>query len=300
MRKTGKSTVNSSVLDFTRAAARIAIMWAVAFSMLILNNSSEAGAADISRILNFQAGYITDSNIYRDLDARDREKDKAATFGLSLGRRTQLTQAERLSLTADIGSTSYKNSKDYNNTAAGLTASFFAKPGVGPLKPWVRIFTTAARQNYNDNYWDGSQYELGIQAGKRVSDNFDLAAVFALQNKTSPNDVYSSNSYTTSITAGYKLFGTARLAAEYSFRRGDVTLHSEDGWPAGTPWLYDDAIGYYAYRVPAKTHVLTFTATYPLGRNMHFFITREMQNTEWGSESYPNNIFRTGLFFSAR
>jgi hypothetical protein len=297
--KTGRATVCGGIPDIIRAAARAAMLFAAAL-LVLPGNSSQARAADISRILNFQAGYITDSNIYRTFDAVDREKDKAAAFSLSYGRRIQLTHAHRLSLTADIGNTIYDRSKGYNNTSAGLTASFFAKPGVGPLKPWARIFVSAARRNYNGNYWNGSQYELGIQAGKRVNNNFDMVASAVIQDKTAPNDVYNGNSYTTSITAGFGLLPALRLSAAYNLRRGDATLHSEDGWPDGTPWLYNREIDYFAYRVPAETRDLSVTAAYQLGRDIQFYITRERQNTDWGAESYPDNIFKTGLIFSTR
>jgi len=49
--------------------------WAPALLLLILFYSSPARAIDVSNILNFQAGYNTDSNVYRDANPSDRESD---------------------------------------------------------------------------------------------------------------------------------------------------------------------------------------------------------------------------------
>lgn len=274
----------------------IAALLLILFLMPIKSN-----ATDISRILSVDAGVIRDNNFSRAVDKDDQEGDTELTLAIAAGSRFQLSHATRLAITADIRNSSFNEYHSLNNISVGTTVSMLQKIGLGSESPLIRIYSSGARMNFRNNLLDGSQFELGIQAAKRFNTWLDLRAGYVNQSRSaSNNNVFNGNGNTASLTANFLHASGIRLSFGYGVRHGDITVHNENYWPPGTPWLwdysYDERMA--AYRIRAITKMVSATASMPLGERSSLYIGTDRYETHGMGKSYPNNIFRIGIVHS--
>ena len=276
-----------------KTSAMMAVVAVLMFSLTI-----NASAADVSNILTLDLGTAVDSNLTRAIDAYEQLNDTSAAVAVTFGKRIQLNEADRLSMTLDLKETVYKDYTKLNNMNFGLMIAFMHKIGLGQEAPWVRMYGGATRLDFREKLRDGAQYDIGIQTGKRFGGGLDLSAGYSLQSrKASNNRVYSGNGSAASLTASLPVFGVARLALSGSFRWGDVTVHNEDYWPPESAWMwvytFDERMA--AYRINAHTRILSGTLTWPFNEKATLYLGTERQETRWENERYPNNIWRLGV-----
>ena len=275
------------IMAYSARAPRRRAVWFAAL-ILAMSMSPGARAADMSDILTAELGVVNDDNLTRAEDTEDQIKDTSVWFGISMGKRAQINASDRVSATVDFKNSTFLENHKLNNYSIGLSIGYFHKLGLGADAAWWRVFGSAARQDWRESARDGSNYELGVQAGKRVGGLVDASVVYSLQNRTG---------HTLGISGSIPVFRAATLSVGYGLRRGDVTIHNEYYWPPDSEWMYvrtfDERMA--AYRVPAQTSFFTATFTWPLDDASALYLNTERQDTQWDTLRYPNDIWRLGI-----
>jgi len=256
-------------------------------------------ALDYSRIANIRFDVTHDTNVSKASSPSDQADDTIAALSGSYGRRLQLNEADRVSVTVDFARIEYTEYNGMDNTRAGVSAAWFRKPGLGPRAPWLNVQASAARLGYRYDIWDGAEYTAAISAGKSFNDFFSLSAAHVVRDRTaSTNDVYSGNSYTSSIVAGFSFRNGLRLSAGYGLSRGDITAHCIMPRRPSDPTLYEELFDSWAYRRVFKTQIYSLAASYPLGYTTTVFAGMERMEARRAARNYPLELFRMGIAHS--
>jgi len=239
--------------------------------------SSGASAEDV---LDMQAGALYDSNLSRAQLHYDIKSDTALQAALAWGRFVPLADNLSLRATLEAGGEAYTRYSGLNNLALGASLGMRRKFGLGAFAPWASGSASAARLEYQNSIRDGWRYELGLGAGKRLTESWDAEANFRYQHRTADKElavvpgisgaVFDLQSHEVGLKSEYGLTDRVSLAVGFDFRRGDVasttlrnfTIFTNSDAIALDPVFGPNAVG---YRIFALTRVWRVGTSYALG-----------------------------------
>jgi hypothetical protein len=244
---------------------------------------------------------------------RDIKSDVGMTTAVSAGAAVPLGDRHVASLTADVSATGFERVQGLSHVAAGASAAFRTKFGVGPQAPWARVSGSVARLDYDYDLRDGWRYRLGAGVGKRLGERVEVRAEYTYERRradetraivaTLPGDVFDLTSHTGSVRADVLLTEALTLSAGYALREGDVvsTTHRNPAvFAASTALANDRAFGrdFFAYRIDATTHTVSAGLSYALTRtaSLNVGYDRSLGEASRGLE-YLNHIVRVGLLY---
>ena len=217
------------------------------------------------------------------------------------------------SVTGDVGGNGYAEFHGLSNLTLGLTTAFRSKFGLGAAAPWLRLWGSGARLEYDDSVRDGWRYRLGAGVGKRFLERVDLRLDYTFEERIAdhgrfvfrlPGDVFDTQSHTYAGRVDFFYSEALSLFAGYALRGGDVVSSTRRNTAilnASSALTRDRVFGpdFVAYKIDATVHVLSFALSFALGprSSMNFSYERQIGLGNQGLD-YFNNVFRAGVLFT--
>jgi hypothetical protein len=264
--------------------------------------------------LEGEAGIVHETNVGLAQKARDVKSDAALATAVSGGRLFVLDDRHFLSLAGDVSGSGYVDLTGLSNFTVGLTPVFRTKFGLGAGAPWLRLWGSGARLEFEDPVRDGWRYRLGAGVGKRVGERWDLRLDYVFEDRMAdhhrrasprlPGDVFDTTSHTVSGRVDFLYNEVLSVFAAYAWREGDVvstTRRNTAIFANSTALTPDRPFGpdFFAYKIDATVHILSFGLSFALNEHasLNFGFERQIGLGRGGLD-YENNVVRAGLLFA--
>lgn len=153
-----------------------------------------------------------------------------------------------------------------NNFDAGASVNYKTKLGLGVTAPWLRLYGSGTRLEFNNNVRDGWLYRSGIAIGKRFDERWSTALDLLFEKRTAdetkrllPNfsgAVFDQIGHSLLFSANYLCGNSTALSFEYGWRSGDIAATTKPSYgiySASTAIAEDSVFGAdeYAYKLHA-------------------------------------------------
>jgi hypothetical protein len=262
--------------------------------------------AHAERITEVAAGAEYTNNVSNGQFERDIKADSAAWASLSAGQWIEVSGNNSLTATGDLMGRVFNHFDGLNNLSLGLTVADRMKLGLGATAPWVRTYGSVARLQFQNDIRNGWLYFLGLAAGKRVGERWDLQAEYRFDKRTGENttgvvpglsgEVFDQTGNSLLLDGRYSLSDTTLISLGYAWRRGDVVATTQRNFTifrvstaiAADPVFGDGA---YAYKLPATTHSISLGASKEINRHSSLNAGFQRQVTyAAGGNAYYNSV----------
>ena len=270
--------------------------------------------AHASWIFDAEAGIVHETNVGLAHKARDVKSDSRLSTALSTGIAIPFDDRSIASITGDLTGNGHVELPGLSNLGVGATTAFRHKFGLGASAPWVRVFGSGARLEFDDAVRDGWRYRIGAGAGLRLGSRWDLRVDYAFEehqadhghpiSRTKPGDVFDTTSHTYSGRVDFFYNEVLSLFAAYALRDGDVvstTRRNAAIFGASSALTNDRPFGpdFVAYKIDAIVHILSFGLSFALTprSSLNFGYERQIGLGRDGLD-YANDVFRGGVLFS--
>jgi hypothetical protein len=264
------------------------------------------------------AGLAYDDNLSNGLEADDRKGDSAFTATASGGYYEQLGTSTGVGLSLLADTTDYLHYTGLTNVGLGARAQLRQKFGLGADAPWAAISAQAMHRNYHYDYQDGWAYDAAASAGKQLSERWSIRGIVRY-------DRYDADQLQTPVlpgisSAAYNVWGwnfgaslsvllteNDALSAAYTWRNGTVTSVDQPDFEVleySSAVARDPVFGtsprMVAYRIKAKTDILSLAWSHTLGRHAAVNLAYTYQLSRTGSElgNYDSNLISLSLSYS--
>jgi hypothetical protein len=264
--------------------------------------------------LDGDAAIVYETNLGLAQKARDVQSDGALATAVSGGRIFVLDDRNVLSLSADVTGTGYAQLGGLSNITVGLTPAFRSKFGLGAQAPWLKVWGTGGRFEFEDSVRDSWRYRVGAGIGKRFGERWDLRLDYTFEQRMAdharrvtprlPGDVFDTTAHTVSGRVDFLYNETLSLFGAYAWREGDVVSTTRRNTAiftnskAVTP---DPAFGpdFFAYKIDATVHMLTFGMSFAVTDHLSANFGYERQiGLGRGGLDYSNDVFRAGVILA--
>jgi hypothetical protein len=285
-------------------------------SLLYMKNSRTftwlillAGAilpAHAERTTEIGAGAEYDNNASNGQLDRDIKGDSAAWASLSAGQSIEVREGNSLTATGDLMGRVFNRFEGLNNLSLGVTVADRMKLGLGATAPWIRTYGSAARLQFRNDIRNGWLYGLGLGAGKRVGERWDLQAEYRFDKRTGENTtgvvpglsgaVFDQTGHGVLLDGRYSYDDTTVISLGYAWRRGDVVSTTQRNFTifrASTAIAEDPAFGDggYAYKLKATTQIISLGASEEIDRHSSLNAGFQRQVTHaTGPNAYYNSV----------
>lgn len=259
-------------------------------------------AAHAEWIVDAEGGFVYEDNLTRAAREVDRRSGIAFAPTLSVGHYFQLTDAMSLLATADFKASLYPEFERLSNLSSTVTLGVRHKLGLGAFAPWLRVFATGGALDYGDNVRDSTVVDIGVQAGKRLSERVDLQGGYTYESLDAHNGVFDQDAHTVSLKGSVGLTAAAQLALGYAVRWGDLIIHKAPA-PGAPPAPHSRLVDTFgttlvAARIDATTHLFSAAVSYALTPHAALSAGYEYQISFGPRFSYPNNLVRASFGYS--
>lgn len=267
-----------------------------------------------SWILDAEAGVVHETNVGLAQKARDVKSDSRLSTALSTGIVIPFDDRSIASITGDLTGNGHVELPGLSNLGVGATTAFRHKFGLGPSAPWVRVFGSGARLEFDDAVRDGWRYRVGAGAGIRLGQRVDLRVDYAFEehqadharaiSRTLPGDVFDTTAHTYAGRVDFFYNEVVSLFAGYALRDGDVvstTRRNPEIFAASKALTPDRPFGpdFVAYKIDAIVHILTFGMSFAITEKSSLNVGYERQiGLGKNGLDYYNDVFRAGVLFS--
>jgi hypothetical protein len=271
-------------------------------------------AESASPVLDADVGVVHETNVGLAQRDRDIKNDTALTTSVSGGVAMPLGEWSTASLTADVDGAAYERLGGLSHLSLGLGTALKGKLGLGAAAPWVRLWGSGARQEYEEDVRDGWRYALGLDVGTRLGERWDLRAGYAFDERIAdhgralsrrlPGDAFDTAGHTFTLRADFLYSEAVSLFAGYAVRDGEVvatTRRNEAIVAASTALTADPAFGrdFVAYKIEATVHSLSAGLSFALGAQTSLNVSYEHHiGLAGGGIDYHNHVVRAGFLYS--
>jgi hypothetical protein len=259
----------------SRDAARARAAAGLLLSMLLC----AARPAFAEWFYDVDAGGLYDDNLTRAQQAADVRGDGAATLAASAGWYYAPSGTDGITLSLEANSEAYARFHGLNLISVGGSAGYRHKFGLGHDVPWASITVSAAHDTFRGDIRDGDRLEARLEAGKRLSESFDVSVGVATDRRFATNDrpvvpgisgkPFDLRGHSVFARAAYDVTERLQVGAHVSARRGDVvstTRQNLDIFLASDAIAADPTFGsdFYAYRLRGTTTAANATLSWAL------------------------------------
>lgn len=274
----------------------------------------QAPAAGASWLFEADTGLVHETNVGLAQKARDVQSDTALSTSISTGLAIPLDDRNIASVTGDVSGNGYAQLHGLSNLGVGLTTALRSKLGLGSAAPWLRVWGSGARLEYDDSVRDGWRYRLGASGGKRVGERWDLRLDYTFEERMAdhakrssarlPGDVFDTTSHTYSGRVDFQYNEALSVSAGYALREGEVvstTRRNAEIFAGSTALTPDRPFGpdFLAYKIDATVHILSFALSFALGERSSLNVGYERQiGLGRGGLDYFNDVFRAGVLLT--
>jgi hypothetical protein len=270
--------------------------------------------ARASWIFDGDVGFVYETNVGLAQKAKDVKSDGALSTALFTGLALPLDDRNIFAVTGDVSGNGYVELPGLSNLQVGLTTAFRHKFGLGSGAPWLKVWGSGARLEYDDAVRDGWRYRLGAGVGTRLGERWDLQLDYVFEDRmadhgkavsrTLPGNVFDTTSHTYSARVDFLYNEVVSVFSGYALREGDVvsTTRRNAAIFAGSTALTADppfGPGFFAYRIDATVHILSFGLSFVLSPHSSLNLGYE-RHLGFGPRGldYFNDVFRGGVLFS--
>jgi hypothetical protein len=266
-----------------------------------------SGAATADDILDVQAGALYDSNLTRAQLEGDVKEDTALQAALAWGRFVPLADGLTMRATLDAAGEIYPRYSGLNNLALGGSVGVRRKFGLGALAPWVGVSGSVARLEYQNSVRTGWRYQVGVGAGKRLTDDLRVETTYLYEHRTADENnpvvpgisgaVWDLQGHQAGLSGEYSLNDRLSLTAGFDYRRGDVastTLRNFTIFVNSTAIALDPVFGpdTVGYRIFAITRAWRMGMSFALGpsNSINLVAERWISRAQGGLDYYNTLI----------
>jgi hypothetical protein len=196
-----------------------------------------AGGAGATQLFHgAEAGLFHDDNVSRAQRNLGVLSDWGLNANATLGWSIPIGERSSFSVSGTARTTQFKRFSSLDVLSLGGTLAYHTKFGLGPFVPRASVSGSVAAERYGDTARDGQRTRLSFDLGRRVSEEWDVSAGFAMDRHVADNvppptplfsrDVYSIRGRTLFARAEYTLSARWLGFAAVSTRRGDVVSSS--------------------------------------------------------------------------
>lgn len=263
---------------------------------------AHVAAAHAEWIIDAAGEVVYEDNLTRASDRSDRRSDVALSPALSIGHHFQLADATSLVTTAEVKGSFYPRFERLRNLSSTLTLGLRQKFGLGASAPWLGVFATGGALDYGDNLRDSLLVEAGVQAGKRLSERFDVQAGYTYELLNARSSVFDQTSHTLSVKGGVALTDALQVTLGYAVRWGDLVVHRTPA-PGAVQTSRARVVETFdtpleAVRIEATTHIFSAAASYALTPRAALTAGYEHQRSIGPLFDYPNHLVRGSFAYS--
>ena len=292
------------------------IKWLLLMSAAI--GAFDSGLARADWGLDASVGLVYDDNLSNGLEADDRKADSAFTATASAGYYEQLGSSTSLGVSLLAETTDYLHYTGLTNVGLGARAQLRHKFALGAEAPWVAISAQAAHSNYHYDYLDGWQYDATASAGKQLDerwtvrgliryDRYDADQIKVPRIPGISGAAYNVWGWSFGASINFLLTEADAISAAYTYRNGTVTSVDQ---PDPEVLEYSSAVAVdpvfgtsprmVAYRIKAKTDVLSLAWSHTLGRHSSINLAYTYRLSSTGSElgDYYSNLVSISVSYS--
>ena len=271
--------------------------------------------AHASWIFDAEAGVVYETNVGLAQKARDVKSDGRLATAISTGIAIPFDDRSIASITGDLTGNGHVELPGLSNFGVGATTAFRHKFGLGPSAPWVRVFGSGVRLEFEDAVRDGWRYRVGAGAGIRLGGRVDLRVDYFFEehqadhghaiSRTLPGDVFDTTAHTYSGRVDFFYNEVLSLFAGYALRDGDVvstTRRNAEILSASSALTADRPFGpdFIAYKIDSIVHIFTFGMSFAIAEkaSLNFGYERQIGIGKGSGLTYYNDVFRAGVLFS--
>ena len=291
--------------NFLRSSRSTAISRLMAACALAIGINFPVAAEWVDTIADAKIELFQDDNVNRSAFPIDENKDDITSASVSFGKYFQLNQEganyTRLRLTADLEHRTHSEFDELDRTNVGVNATLTHKFGLGPYKPWAKLFVSALTESVDNDDRDKEIYSFGTTLGKQYTDRFgaSISASFIVQDgqdDLKPVDlafgggnVFDLNQFVLSGSANYRLAEKWLVSSSVSYLDGELNgqctgaslafVKANITITALTP---DTIFGGCRYRIDATGLSYGLTSTYAI--NSHASINFGLSYSEGGRQ----------------
>ncbi len=291
------------------------VFWMGVLACSLLSTSGLSRAEWVDWVLDPGVEFRHEDNLNFSAFDADEESDYAVGFGLQAGRYLQLGLRSRLRLTAGLEAELYDEFNRLNNVAASGSAVLIHKLGLGSDAIWISPYLTVGYRDARNDIRTGSFVDVGISAGKRFFERFDMSASFAYSDSNGKDgviivpgigaDVFDQDRWIMALQGNFLITNRLILQGEISHYDGDIisactptnvaiVLASEDVKAV----TLDEVFGGCIYRIDGDGNSGSLDLSYAIGR--HSSLSAGVSYLEGDGDvlDYENTIFRASFMYS--
>ena len=245
----------------------------------------------------------------------DEESDEALRLVLDGGRYFQMSDSSRLRLSAEFEAETYNEFDLLNSVAISGKLAVIHKFGLGPKVPWISPYLTYGYMDVKDDIRSGNFGDIGIAAGKRLTDRFDMSGSLEYSKSNGKrgiqivppisSDVFDQNRWTAAIEGNFLLTNRLILLGAVKHYDGDFISACTTGNVGTVLELEDvqaitaDAVfGGCVYRLDGDGNSASLDLGYATGRHSSLNIGAEYLAGKADVLEYHNTIFRASFMYS--
>ncbi len=252
-------------------------------------------------IRDFRGEVVYDDNLSNSNRAADQRDDFAFAGRASFGRFCELSDALRLTLTADREARAFARYDDFSGLTIGSTAALRYRGGLGAMAPFLRLEASGGYAAFNQSLQSGGRFRTGLTVGKRLTERFALDASYFYGEIGGEIRVFDRFSHVFALHASFDLTERTRLSAGYELRSGEVLSYAVPPRPDIVALANDrrtvDTFGppYVAYNLDALTNSLSLGVSQALTQFLSINARYDWQYTTRSHLSYTNNVLRLSI-----
>ena len=215
--------------------------------------------------IQFDAGYMFDSNVPRAKENADKRSDRA--YSVNVGKGFQFKWEERENIRANVtytlGIEKFQNYDGLSRVMAGAEGEVQYRTSADFDAYTFAVFARANAERYRAGLRDGYRYSAGASARRSLTDRIDVFAAISHNERVGDSSVFSNRDNSVRLNFDYSLSDRETLYATGEYRRGQVFSTgraSLDNLDVAEVFVLDDAYpgaNFFAYRFDANTIIST-------------------------------------------
>jgi hypothetical protein len=284
-------------------------------SLILFLTVSARGNAQAFADLQAEVLYI--DNLTRSEHARDAREDSAAMLKAKGGVHLQPGDYTGLTLGGTVTRTQFRRHAGLSNFEVGLDAVVTHKFGLGERRPVLSAGFGIARNEYNLGIRDAWIHRADLMLRRRVTERLSFNGGLQYEKRDGDHDVRRTTlaiprsgaawdiaAWSVLINAELDLDEATWASAGYRFQDGDVVSTAMSYLKilnSATAITLDPQFGpsRVAYRIPARTHVLTLDVNRAVLQAGTIYFGFEYQDTHGvNGIDYTAGLLRSGFLYS--
>ncbi len=283
--------------------------------LIVINFSASVRAEWVDKIIETSIGAEYNDNVNNIFIDSSQKEDYLLLPSVSLGRVYQLDNFMRFSITGDLKGKFYKDIYRLNSGYLGTTLGLSRKLGLGPYKPWLKIYASGGYLTVNDRIRDSKLFETGVTLGKRFFERFDAELGYRFDYRDGedgiavspdiPNNVFDQDGHTGFVRFNYLLLSDLLFSLGYAIREGDIdsTCNSSANPKAldnvcaiSKDDAYDSVFDQRpkcTYKMRALTHRIALGAVYAITN--HFSVNFQYSRLEGSASDLDYSVNKMNL-----